>query len=84
MALRGVTDLLLAGPNEDYDSDGESNIVELLYGTNPTDDGDFTGLSADQIFVAKLLIAGIGPKLFSRLLMYIFSHRLRQSIGQGF
>jgi uncharacterized protein YheU (UPF0270 family) len=40
-------------PTDDYDADGESNIAELLYGTDPTDGADSAGLSALQIFVAE-------------------------------
>jgi hypothetical protein len=41
------------GRTQDYDSDGISNVVELLYGFDPNDDTDTPVLSALEVFVAE-------------------------------
>lgn len=48
------------GPFDDYDSDGVSNIAELLYGTDPTNPFEFPSITAEAIFVAEqLALAGV-------------------------
>jgi alpha-tubulin suppressor-like RCC1 family protein len=59
-----------ATPLDDYDLDGASNLIELLYGTDPTNGADTPTLSALEIGVAEEMaefgalgfgISNIGP-----------------------
>lgn len=70
LADRGVLSIINTSPGEDFDSDGVSNLVELLYGFDPTDSGATPTLTAEEVFVAQemsslgafgLGIANIGP-----------------------
>ena len=45
------------GPYDDYDADTISNVVELMYATNPNDDTDTPVLSPLDITVAEALAA---------------------------
>jgi hypothetical protein len=61
-ALYGVS----GGSNrasDDFDSDEKTNLIELLYGTDPTDPLDTPVLNAADVFVAELLanygVAGV-------------------------
>jgi alpha-tubulin suppressor-like RCC1 family protein len=45
------------GPNQDFDSDGIPNVVELLYATNPNDSGDTPVLSSLEVTVAEQMAA---------------------------
>jgi alpha-tubulin suppressor-like RCC1 family protein len=52
MNLLGVTDADDAAHENDYDGDGVSNLVELLYNTDPTNSGDVPALTNDEQEVA--------------------------------
>lgn len=68
MFYYGVTSPAANGPLDDADSDGESNIVELVRGSDPNNSSDISSATPAEEYVIEQMVVTFGADVESNLL----------------